>query len=158
MNEPPFKQRPDEKRAAGNLRFTGHGFTHSSELAPRGVSQVSGIEQVCHTRPASLTASRSVHLISIFDRPERRSPWRPAGWCGCLQPRRAPAQLTEQKYTRRFRLPPGSRLEGVPGVPGPSLLLAHTQTTALLVTMIQMDMMLVVQAKMLVNVRATRLS
>ena len=43
---------------------------------------MSGIEQVRHTRLASLAASKSVDLIRILDGPKRRSPWLPIGWCG----------------------------------------------------------------------------
>jgi hypothetical protein len=49
-----------------------------------GVSQVSGIEQVRHTRSASLAAHRSTDLIGILDGPKRRSPWLPIGWYGLL--------------------------------------------------------------------------
>lgn len=45
---------------------------------------------------------------------------------GGSQPRRAPAQFTEQKYNHLIQQPTGPRPEEVPGVPGSSLFLAHT--------------------------------
>ena len=120
-------QRTNEKREAGNLHFSGHGFTHSSELYPEG-----GVSSERNRAGPS-------HTISELDRIDigpshthsrrARTPQSLAtGWLvwDCLQPRRVPAQFTEGKYNRLIRQPASSRPEERPGVPGSSLLLAHT--------------------------------
>ena len=90
---------------------------------------MSGIEQVRHTRLASLAASKSVDLIRILDGPKRRSPWLPIGWCGYFPSHGA---FLFSSLTRSITLRQAARRSPTgrdPGVPGSSLLLAHMPTT-----------------------------